>query len=61
VPLAGGDRPAREIAARRVGDAGVEPVVVGPLARAKDFDPGTAVFGKGLTAGELRKALGLQP
>ena len=59
VPLAGDDREALEIASRLVRDAGFEPVVVGPLARARDFDPGTPVFGKGLTARELRQGLGI--
>ena len=61
VPLAGDDREALEIASRLVRDAGFEPVVVGPLARAREFDPGTAVFGKGLTARELRERLGIKP
>ena len=42
-----------------VQDAGFEPVVVGGLARAKEFDVGTPVFGKALTASELRKILGI--
>ena len=61
VPLASDDREALEIASRLVRDAGFEPVVVGPLARAKEFDVGTAVFGKGLTARELRERLGINP
>ena len=44
---------------RLVQDAGFEPVVVGPLARAKDFDPGTPVYVKVLTAREMRERLGL--
>jgi predicted dinucleotide-binding enzyme len=59
VPLAGDDAAALQIAARLVEDAGFEPVVVGPLVRAKEFDPGTAVFGRALSARELRRALGL--
>jgi predicted dinucleotide-binding enzyme len=59
VPLAGDDDAALRIAARLVEEAGFEPVVVGPLVRAKEFDPGTPVFGKALTARELRRALGL--
>ena len=59
VPLAGDDDAALKIAARLVQDAGFEPVVVGGLARAKEFDVGTAVFGQALTARELRRALGL--
>jgi predicted dinucleotide-binding enzyme len=61
VPLAGDDKQALEIATRLVQDAGFEPVVVGPLARAREFDVGTAVYGKALTARELRRGLGLGP
>lgn len=60
VPLAADDQEALKIASRLVEDAGFEPVVVGPLARAKDFDVGTSVFGKGLTARELRHSLGIE-
>jgi predicted dinucleotide-binding enzyme len=61
VPLAGDDPEALDIAARLVTDAGFEPVVVGPLARAREFDIGTSVYGQGLTAAELRRRLGLAP
>jgi predicted dinucleotide-binding enzyme len=61
VAVAADDKEAMEVASRLVRDAGFEPVVVGPLARAKDFQPGTALFGKVMTAREMRKALGLQP
>lgn len=59
IPLAGDDEAALKIAARLVEDAGFEPVVVGPLARAKEFDVGTAVYGRALTAQELRRGLGI--
>ena len=59
IPLAGDDAAALEVAKRLVVDAGFEPVVVGGLAKAKDFDPGTPAFGKALTAAELRKTLGM--
>jgi 8-hydroxy-5-deazaflavin:NADPH oxidoreductase len=59
IPLAGDDAQALEVAERLVRDAGFEPVVVGGLARAKDFDVGSAVYVKLLTAAELRNALGL--
>jgi len=59
VPLAADDDAALKIAIQLVQDAGFEPVVVGPLARAKDFDSGTPVMGKALTAAELRRALGM--
>ncbi|HUF92157.1 MAG TPA: NAD(P)-binding domain-containing protein [Candidatus Limnocylindria bacterium] len=61
VPLASDDAQALEVAARLVRDAGFEPVIVGALARSKAFDVGTAVFGRGLTARELRRGLGLAP
>ena len=61
IPLAGDDEAALAIAARLVHEAGFAPVVVGSLARAKDFDPGTPVFGKALTAAELRRELGIKP
>ncbi|MFQ6023201.1 MAG: NADPH-dependent F420 reductase [Acidiferrobacterales bacterium] len=61
VPLASDDEAALKIALRLVQDAGFEPVVVGPLARAKEFDVGTTVFGQSLTARELRRRLGLGP
>ena len=59
IPLAGDDAAALKIASRLVEDAGFEPVVVGPLARAKEFDVGAPVYGKALTARELRRGLGL--
>jgi predicted dinucleotide-binding enzyme len=61
IPLAGDDAEALRTAERLVGDAGFEPVVVGSLARAKEFDPGTPVFGRALTAAELRRGLGINP
>lgn len=61
IPLAGDDAQAVKTAVRLVRDAGHEPVVVGGLARAREFDYGTAVFGRPMTAAELRKALGLKP
>jgi predicted dinucleotide-binding enzyme len=61
IPIAGDDAQALKTAVRLVRDAGHEPVVVGGLARAKEFDYGSAVFGRPMTAAELRKALGLKP
>ena len=61
IPLAGDDQDALAVASRLVEDAGFDPVVVGPLARAKDFDRGSAVYVKELTARELRQRLGLNP
>jgi len=59
IPLASDDAEALKVAQRLVTDAGFDPVVVGGLARARDFDVGTTVYTRILTAVELRKALGL--
>jgi len=59
IPLAGDDAEALKIASALVRDAGFEPVIVGGLARARDFDVGTPVYTKVMSAAELRKALGL--
>ncbi|MCB1888400.1 MAG: NAD(P)-binding domain-containing protein [Rhodocyclaceae bacterium] len=61
VPLAGDDADAMAIARRLVIDAGFEPVVVGGLDTARRFDVGSAVFGRAMTATQLREALGLAP
>ena len=61
IPLAGDDAQALAIAQRLVRDAGFEPVVVGGLARAKEFDPDTPVYVKLLTAAQLREQLHLPP
>jgi len=58
IPLAADEALALKTAARLVQDAGFEPVVVGTLARAREFDAGTPVYGKALTARELRRGLG---
>ena len=60
IPLAGDDAAALAVAQRLVRDAGFAPVVVGSLARAREFDVGTPVYTRLLTAPELRKALGLK-
>ena len=59
IPIAADDQGALKVAIGLVQDAGFEPVVVGGLARAREFDVGTPVFGKALTAKELRALLGL--
>ena len=61
IPLAADDAAALQSAVRLVEEAGFEPVVVGPLARAKEFDAGAPVYGRALTAAELRRGLGLNP
>jgi len=59
MPVAGDDKEAVAVAVQLVQDAGFEPVVVGGLARAREFDRGTAVYVKGMTAKQLREALKL--
>ncbi|HEX7621985.1 MAG TPA: NADPH-dependent F420 reductase [Anaeromyxobacteraceae bacterium] len=59
IPIAGDDKQALDVAARLVRDAGFEPVVVGPLSRAKAFDVGTPVYTQILTPKELRAKLGM--
>ena len=59
IPIAGDDDQALSLATRLVRDAGFEPVVVGPLARAKMFDVGSPVYTQLLTARELRARLGM--
>jgi predicted dinucleotide-binding enzyme len=60
IPLAGDDKAALEVAQRLVRDAGFEPVVVGGLARAREFDVGTPVYTRLMTAPQLRRSLGLE-
>jgi 8-hydroxy-5-deazaflavin:NADPH oxidoreductase len=60
IPLAGDDPGALAIAAQLVKDAGFTPVVVGGLSRAREFDVGTAPYGRVLSAAELRQTLGLK-
>ena len=60
IPLAADDAVALQVAERLVREAGFEPVIVGGLARAKEFDYGTPIFGRALTAAEVRRILGLQ-
>ncbi|HJW93582.1 MAG TPA: NAD(P)-binding domain-containing protein [Thermoanaerobaculia bacterium] len=57
IPLASDDDGAMEIAAQLVRDAGFDPVIVGALARGKEFEPGTKVYNTGMSGAELRKHL----
>jgi predicted dinucleotide-binding enzyme len=60
IPLAGDDPQALLVAQQLVRDAGFAPVVVGPLARAREFDVGTPVYTRLMTEPQLRQALGLK-
>jgi predicted dinucleotide-binding enzyme len=60
IPLAADDPRAMIIAEQLVKDAGFDPVPVGDLSRAREFDYGTPVYVRGLTAAEIRKTLNLK-
>jgi len=60
IPLAADDAEAMKIATQLVSDAGFEPVPVGKLSRAREFDYGTPVYVRGMTAAELRQKFGLK-
>jgi hypothetical protein len=55
IPIAGDDKDALDVASTLVHDAGFDPVVIGSLARAKDFAQGNPLYGQQLTAEEMRK------
>jgi predicted dinucleotide-binding enzyme len=59
IPLAGDDAEAIEVATRLIVDSGFDPVFVGGLERARDFDRGTNVYVKGMTASQIRDTLGI--
>jgi predicted dinucleotide-binding enzyme len=58
IPLAGNDREAVETAARLVRDAGFDPVIVGALARGREFEPDTRPYNTGMSGRELRNIFG---
>ena len=55
IPLASDDAAALDIAAELVRDAGFDPVIVGPLARGKEFEPDTPMYNTGKSGRELRE------
>jgi 8-hydroxy-5-deazaflavin:NADPH oxidoreductase len=57
VPLAADDLDAMGVVAGLVRDAGFDPVSVGPLSRAREFDVGTPVYNTNMSGPEVRKAL----
>ncbi|HEU5136961.1 MAG TPA: NADPH-dependent F420 reductase [Steroidobacteraceae bacterium] len=57
IPLAADDPAAMKVAEQLVKDAGFDPVAVGKLSRAREFDFGTPVYVRGMTAAELRSSL----
>jgi predicted dinucleotide-binding enzyme len=54
IPLASNDRDAMNLVAGLVRDAGFDPVIVGPLARGKEFEPGATVYNTGMSGREVR-------
>jgi predicted dinucleotide-binding enzyme len=54
IPLAGDDPAAVETAARLVWDAGFDPVIIGPLARGREFEPDTPAYNTGMSGRQLR-------
>ena len=58
IPLASDDADALETAATLARDAGFDPVVIGSLARGKEFEPDTAPYNTGMTAKQLRTLFG---
>lgn len=59
VPIAADDEEAIAVTEALVRDAGLDPVVVGPLERAIEFDRGTAVWETDVSASEIREILDL--
>jgi 8-hydroxy-5-deazaflavin:NADPH oxidoreductase len=55
IPLASDDKKALEAAAALVRDAGFDPVIVGSLARGKEFEPDTPPYNTGMSGTQLRK------
>jgi predicted dinucleotide-binding enzyme len=58
IPLASDDPDALGVAAGLVRDAGFDPVVVGSLARGKEFEPDTPPYNSGLSGQQLRALFG---
>ncbi len=59
IPVAADDDDALKIASKLIQESGFDPVFVGPLARAREFDNRSALYGKKGTARELREAFGV--
>ena len=61
IPLASDDEAAMDIAAELVRDAGFDPVIVGELARGREFEPNTPMYNTGKSGRELRAFFSLSP
>lgn len=60
IPLASDHPEALKVAEQLVTDAGFDPVVVGDLSRAREFDFGTPVYVQSYTAAKIREILKLK-
>jgi 8-hydroxy-5-deazaflavin:NADPH oxidoreductase len=60
IPLASDHPDALKVAARLVSDAGFDPVPVGDLSRAREFDYGTPVYVRSYSAARIRELLKLK-
>jgi len=60
IPLASDYPDALKVAEQLVTDAGFDPVVVGDLSRAREFDYGTDVYVRSYSAAKLREVLKLK-
>jgi predicted dinucleotide-binding enzyme len=58
IPLASDDAGALDTAAALVRDAGLDPVIVGALARGREFEPNTPTYNTGMSGRQLREAFG---
>jgi 8-hydroxy-5-deazaflavin:NADPH oxidoreductase len=59
IPLSSDDQDAMDPVAGPVRDAGFDPVIVGALARGKEFEPGAPTYNTGMSGREVRMRLGL--
>jgi 8-hydroxy-5-deazaflavin:NADPH oxidoreductase len=57
IPMAGDDKDALAVVSTLVRDAGFDPVIIGPLERAKDFAQGASLYGQEITAQEMQQRL----
>ena len=59
IPLASDDAAALDTAADLAREAGFDPVIVGPLARGREFEPNTPMYNTGKSGRELRMFFGV--
>ena len=57
IPMAGDDKDALAVVSTLVRDAGFDPVIIGPLERAKDFVQGAPLYGQEITGQEMQQRL----